>query len=104
LASRSRRVTRPWAPVPCIVAGSTPRAAANRRTAGDVMVPTATMPVAAPRENAASMLQRMEADALWHLPVVSDGRVIGVVSKDSLLRILARNLIPQKPAAPLSQP
>jgi Zn-dependent protease/CBS domain-containing protein len=76
----------------------------NRRTAGDVMVSTATMPVAAPRENAASMLQRMEADALWHLPVVSEGRVIGVVSKDSLLRILARNLIPQKPAAPLSQP
>jgi CBS domain-containing protein len=77
--------------------------ARNRRTAGDLMVPTRSMPTAAPREDAATILQRMETDALWHLPVVSEGRVIGVVSKDSILRILARNLIPQKPA-PLSQP
>jgi Zn-dependent protease len=77
--------------------------ARNRRTAGEVMVPTASMPVAAPREDAASILQRMESDSLWHLPVVSEGRVIGVVSKDSILRILARNLIPQR-QAPLNQP
>ena len=53
------------------------------------------VPVAAPREDGASLLQRMEADAVWHLPVVSEGRVVGVVSKETLLRILARNLIPQ---------
>ena len=53
------------------------------------------VPVAAPREDGASMLQRMEMDAVWHLPVVSEGRVVGVVSKETLLRILARNLIPQ---------
>jgi Zn-dependent protease/CBS domain-containing protein len=72
-------------------------------TAGEAMVSTESVPVAAPREDGASMLQRMEADSIWHLPVVSEGRVIGVVSKDSLLRILARNLLPSRPA-PLSQP
>jgi CBS domain-containing protein len=72
-------------------------------TAGEAMVSTESVPVAAPREDGASMLQRMEADSIWHLPVVSEGRVIGVVSKDSLLRILARNLLPSRPA-PLGQP
>jgi len=48
--------------------------------------------VALPREDGASVLQRMEADSIWHMPVVSEGRVIGVVSKESLLRLLARSL------------
>jgi CBS domain-containing protein len=38
---------------------------------------------------AASLLQRMESDSRWHMPVVSDGRVVGVVSKEDLLRLLA---------------
>jgi Zn-dependent protease len=63
-------------------------------SAADVMLQPQEMPVAAPREDGASLLQRMEADALWHLPVVSEGRVVGVVSKEALLRILAHNLIP----------
>lgn len=62
----------------------------TRTTAGDVMVETEAFPVAAPKENAASMLQRMEADSIWHLPVVAEGRVVGVVNKESLLRLLAR--------------
>jgi len=65
------------------------------RSAADVMRWPEDVPVAAPREDGASMLQRMEMDAVWHLPVVSEGRVVGVVSKETLLRILARNLIPQ---------
>ncbi|HEY4684588.1 MAG TPA: site-2 protease family protein [Dehalococcoidia bacterium] len=65
------------------------------KSAGDVMLRPQDVPVAAPREDGASLLQRMEADAVWHLPVVSEGRVVGVVSKETLLRILARNLIPQ---------
>jgi Zn-dependent protease len=69
-------------------------------TAGEVMLPTAQFPVAMPREDAASMLQRMEQDSLWHMPVVSDGRVVGVVSKDSLLRLLARSFFPEIQQAP----
>ncbi|HWO72893.1 MAG TPA: site-2 protease family protein [Dehalococcoidia bacterium] len=64
----------------------------DSKTAADVMLPTDAVPVAMPREDAASVLQRMEIDSIWHMPVVSEGRVIGVVSKESLLRLLARGL------------
>lgn len=66
-------------------------------TARDAMVPTQSVPVAEPREDGASLLQRMEADSVWHMPVVVEGRVIGVVSKENLLRLLARGLFPQAP-------
>jgi len=68
-------------------------------TAGDLMVPTQNATVAAPREDAASLLQTMEAGSLWHLPVVAEGRVIGVVSKESILRLLARSLTRREPAS-----
>ncbi|HLF77362.1 MAG TPA: site-2 protease family protein [Dehalococcoidia bacterium] len=67
----------------------------TRRTAAEVMRSTSDVSVAAPREDGASMLQRMEAEALWHMPVVKEGRVIGVVSKEALLRLLARAMIPR---------
>jgi Zn-dependent protease/CBS domain-containing protein len=69
-------------------------------TAGEVLIPTAEFPVALPREDAASMLQRMEQESLWHMPVVGDGRVIGVVSKEDLLRLLARSFFPEAAEAP----
>jgi Zn-dependent protease len=71
---------------------------ADRRAearARDVMLPPATSLVATPTEDGASLLQRMEAASIWHLPVVSEGQVVGVVNKDSLLRMLAQNLIPR---------
>lgn len=69
----------------------------KRATAGETMVSTQDVPVAALREDGATMLQRMEADSIWHLPVVSEGQVVGVVSKESLLRLLARSLMPEQP-------
>jgi Zn-dependent protease/CBS domain-containing protein len=68
--------------------------------ARDVMLRTDQVPTAAPREDGASMLQRMEEDSIWHMPVVQEGRVIGVVGKDTLLRLLAKSLFPQAPQAP----
>jgi Zn-dependent protease/predicted transcriptional regulator len=65
-------------------------------SADKVMVPTETVPVAMPREDGASMLKRMEADGTWHMPVISDGRVVGVVSKDDLLRLLAARFFPRE--------
>jgi predicted transcriptional regulator len=62
-------------------------------TAEDAMQATAQTVVVAPREDASTLLQKMEADDLWHLPVVADNRVVGVVSKDSLLRIIANRLV-----------
>jgi CBS domain-containing protein len=69
-------------------------------TAGEVMRPTAQYPVAMPREDASSMLQRMEQESTWHMPVVSDGRVVGVVNKEDLLRLLARGFFPDAVEAP----
>lgn len=67
-------------------------------TAADVMVSSNDVPVATPKEDGASLLQRMEASDLWMMPVVSEGNVVGVVSKTTLLRLLARNFMPQEPA------
>ncbi|HLG10365.1 MAG TPA: CBS domain-containing protein, partial [Dehalococcoidia bacterium] len=65
-------------------------------SASTVMLPTEKVPVAMPREDGASILKRMETDGSWHMPVVSDGRVVGVVSKDDLLRLLAARFFPQE--------
>lgn len=69
-------------------------------TAEQVMRPAADFPVAMLREDAASMLQRMEQDEAWHMPVLSEGRVIGVVSKEDMLRLLARSFFPKAAEAP----
>jgi Zn-dependent protease/CBS domain-containing protein len=67
-------------------------------TAGEVMSRTQDVEVAALKEDGASILQRMESAETWMMPVVSEGNVVGVVSKISLLRVLARNFIPREPA------
>lgn len=77
---------------------SVPEADRGTKTAGEVMLRTDQVPVAMLREDGASMLQRMDSEARWHMPVVSDGRVVGVVSKEDLLRLLAANFFPQTPA------
>ena len=77
-----------------------PEADRGATTAGDVMRPRSQFPVAMLREDGASMLQRMEEESLWHMPVVSDGRAVGVVNKEDLLRLLARGFFPEGAAAP----
>jgi len=77
-----------------------PEAERGTSTAGEAMRPTAQFPVAMLREDAASMLQRMEQETTWHMPVLSDGRVVGVVNKEDLLRLLARGFFPEAAEAP----
>ena len=67
-------------------------------TAGQVMSRTQDVEVAAPKEDGATLLQRMESSDTWMMPVVSEGNVVGVVSKLALLRVLARNFMPREPA------
>lgn len=62
-------------------------------TAEDAMQKTRSTVVAAPQDDGATLLQTMEAEDLWHMPVVAEQRVIGVVSKDSLMRIVANRLV-----------
>lgn len=68
--------------------------------AGQLMLAPDAVQTASPSETGDALLQRMETNALWHLPVVSDGRLIGVVSKEKLLLLLARALIPQSRSRP----
>jgi CBS-domain-containing membrane protein len=76
--------------------GAVPEEKRSATQAESVMVPTDKVAVAMPREDGASLLKRMESDGVWHMPVVSDGRVIGVVSKDDLLRLLAARFFPRE--------
>ena len=74
--------------------------AAQRRaasTAEDAMLKADRAVTAGPRDDGAKLLQTMEAEEVWHLPVVAESRVVGVVSKESLLRIIANRLI-QRPS------
>jgi Zn-dependent protease/CBS domain-containing protein len=65
-------------------------------TAGDVMLMPDQTPTTAPTTSAADLLMTMEAAEVWHVPVVSEEkRLIGVVSKDSLLRLIARRVMRQ---------
>jgi Zn-dependent protease/CBS domain-containing protein len=66
--------------------------------AESVMLLPAQATTAGPNDDGASMLQTMEAASVWHLPVLDDGRVVGVVSKENLLRLLGQHLAPGRRA------
>jgi Zn-dependent protease len=57
-------------------------------SAGQLMTPTMRVRVIAPEEDAASILQTMEAEDLSGLPVVEDGRLLGFVTREGLARLL----------------
>lgn len=66
-------------------------------TAEEAMTRAARAVVASLRDDGATLLQTMEAQDVWHLPIVAESRVVGVVSKESLLRIIAGRLV-RKPS------
>ena len=57
--------------------------------ASELMTPTSSVRVVGPEEDAASILQTLEAEDLSCLPVVEGGRLLGVVSREGLARLLA---------------
>jgi CBS-domain-containing membrane protein len=63
-----------------------------RATASQLMIRPENFTVAPPSADGASLFQAMESASIWHLPIVSDGRVLGVVSRENLIRLLARGL------------
>lgn len=56
--------------------------------ASQLMMPTPSVRVVGPEEDAASILQTMEAEDLSCLPVVEGGRLIGLASREGLARLL----------------
>jgi Zn-dependent protease/predicted transcriptional regulator len=64
-------------------------------TAGESMTNAALVPVVAPQDDAASVLQTMNAADLPCLPVVEGKRLVGVVGQDALTCLLAaRKVVP----------
>ena len=47
---------------------------------------------ASPREPVLSILERMQAEDINQMPVLDDGRVVGMVARDSILRVLQARL------------
>lgn len=62
----------------------------GRVTARQLMLPAETLLPAAPEEDGASLLQRLEGEELVAVPVVAGGQVLGLVGRSSLMHLLER--------------
>lgn len=60
----------------------------DRVTAWEAMVPSARLRATARDRLISDVLLEMETEELLHMPVVDDGRVIGVVARDRILGVL----------------
>jgi len=65
-----------------------PKARWQTVTAGEAMLPTDRVRVVSPDVDTASVLQAMEGEDLRQMPVVEDGRLIGTVSREAIIRLL----------------
>ena len=52
------------------------------------MTPVDKLKVAYPDQDALSILEQMDESSIDQMPVVSEGRVIGLVARDNLVRLL----------------
>lgn len=65
-----------------------PRAEWGSVTAGGAMKPSAQVRVVDPEVDLATVLQDMEGEDIRHTPVVENGRLVGLLSKDAIIRLL----------------
>jgi Zn-dependent protease/CBS domain-containing protein len=66
-------------------------------SARQAMVPSATLRAAAREQLVSDVLIEMETEDLLHMPVVENGRVIGIVARDRILGLLRQaGLLPQR--------
>ncbi|MGA7918688.1 MAG: site-2 protease family protein [Candidatus Acidiferrales bacterium] len=57
-----------------------------------VMMPIDHVHSASPQEPALGVLERMQAEDINQMPVVSDGQIVGMVARDTILRVLQTRL------------
>jgi CBS domain-containing protein len=55
---------------------------------GQVMIAKERLRVVSPLEEALSLLESMDQQRLTHMPVAEDGRIIGVVGREEVMRFL----------------
>ena len=60
-------------------------------TAGQAMVPSAKLRATNPEQSVADVLLEMETEDLTHMPVVTDGRVVGVIGRDRIIGMLQQS-------------
>jgi Zn-dependent protease len=65
-----------------------PEARWDATTAAHAMVPSNRLHPVQPDRKASEILMEMEEEDLTHLPVVKDGRVVGVIGRDRLIGVL----------------
>ncbi|MEE9398779.1 MAG: site-2 protease family protein [Dehalococcoidales bacterium] len=54
----------------------------------DIMTPVEKIKVASPEQDALGVLEQMDENDINQMPVVSDGRVMGLISRDTIIRFL----------------
>ena len=57
-------------------------------TAGEAMIPASRLHAVSPEASVSAVLKEMEDADLTHVPVVSDGQVLGVIGRDRILGVL----------------
>jgi Zn-dependent protease len=67
-----------------------PRAKWSTTPVGDVMLNVGQVPVTASSVDVAAALLRMEGDDLFQMPVVDEGRLIGIVDRVHILQLIHR--------------
>ena len=54
----------------------------------EIMTPVDKLKIAYPDQDALSILEQMDESNINQMPVVSEGRVIGLITRDNLIRLL----------------
>lgn len=67
-----------------------PRVKWTETSAGDVMLAVAAVPVVNSSSDVATALQRMEVDNLFQMPVVDEGRLIGLIDRVHILQFIQK--------------
>ena len=67
---------------------STPRQGWSVTQVGEIMTPVDKLKVAHSNQSALSILEQMSESKINQMPVLNEGRVIGLITRDSLLRFL----------------
>jgi len=55
---------------------------------GNIMTPLERLKVVPPEEEVLSVIEQMEEYGIGQMPVVSEGRIIGLIARDDVLRLL----------------
>jgi Zn-dependent protease/CBS domain-containing protein len=69
-----------------------PRSEWSNTSVQAVMQPLSKIPVVSPNEPATAILERMQQEEIGQIPVVSQGQIIGIIGRDTIVRALQTRL------------